>query len=69
MKITKMKIKNKNKYLVKKNKHNFYSDDVKKLMSESSHMLCGSHFCAFPPSLSWYNGHRPNGYDSIGHNV
>jgi hypothetical protein len=34
--------------LMKKNKHNFYSGEVKKLMSSSS-MLCGSHFCPFSP--------------------
>jgi hypothetical protein len=34
---------------MKKTKHNFYSDVVKKLMSLSSPMLYGSHFCTFPP--------------------
>jgi hypothetical protein len=34
---------------MKKIKHNFYSDVVKKLTFLSSSMLCGSHFCPFPP--------------------
>jgi hypothetical protein len=34
---------------MKKTKHYFCSDVVKKLMSLSSPMLCGSHFCPFPP--------------------
>jgi hypothetical protein len=34
---------------MKKNKHNLYSGVVKKLMPESSPMLCGSHFRPFPP--------------------
>jgi hypothetical protein len=34
---------------MKKNKHNFYSDVVKKLMSISSPMLCGSHLCPLSP--------------------
>jgi hypothetical protein len=34
---------------MKKNKHNLYSDVVKKLMFLSSQMLCGSHFCPFSP--------------------
>jgi hypothetical protein len=32
-----------------KTKHNFYSDVVTKLMSQSSPMLCGSHFYPFSP--------------------
>jgi hypothetical protein len=35
--------------LKKKNKHHFFSKLVKKLMSKSSHMLCGSHFSRFSP--------------------
>jgi flagellar motor switch protein FliG len=35
--------------LMKKNKHNFYSDVVKKLTSLSSPMLCGNHFSPFSP--------------------
>jgi hypothetical protein len=34
---------------MRRNKHNFYSDVVKKLMSERSPMLCGNHVCPFPP--------------------
>jgi hypothetical protein len=42
-KITTLKIKKKTI------KHYFYSDVAKKLMSLSSPMLCGSHFCPFSP--------------------
>jgi hypothetical protein len=38
---------------MKKNKHNFYSDVVNKLMSLSSPMLCGSHFCPFFLISQW----------------
>jgi hypothetical protein len=34
---------------MKKNRHNFYSGVVKKIISQSSPMLCGSHFCPFSP--------------------
>jgi hypothetical protein len=37
---------------MKKTKHNFYSDVVKKLMSLRYPMLCGSHFCPFSPIFS-----------------
>jgi hypothetical protein len=35
--------------VMKKNKHNFYSGVVKKLMPLSSPILCGSHFRPFSP--------------------
>jgi hypothetical protein len=35
--------------LMKETKHYLNNDIVKKLMSLSSPMLCGSHFCPFPP--------------------
>jgi hypothetical protein len=41
---------------MKKNKHDFYSDLVNKLMSKSSPMLCGSHFCLFSPQTYTIEG-------------
>jgi hypothetical protein len=32
-------------------------------------MLCGSHFCPFPPSLRWNNDHKPNLLPSTGWTV
>jgi hypothetical protein len=34
---------------MKKTKHNFYSNVVKKLTSKSSPMLCGNNFSPFSP--------------------